>query len=84
MQFIVHMYALTVCAHARESSGTDAAVKGSDAMPKSNFTLRLNDEELEWLRQEAQKQNRSMGNLIRYILRDYKRNHCSSTENDIK
>ena len=72
MQFIVHGYALTVCAHARESSGTDAAVKGSDAMPKSNFTLRLNEDELEWLHQEAQKQNRSVGNLIRYILREYK------------
>ena len=45
---------------------------GGDVMLKSNFTLRLNDEELEWLRQEAQKQNRSVGNLIREILEEYK------------
>ena len=47
-------------------------MKGSDVMPKSNFTLRLNEDELEWLHQEAKKQNRSVGNLIRYILREYK------------
>ena len=64
--------------------GGTPAVIGGDAMPKTNFTLRLEVEELKWLHQEAQDQNRSIGNLIRYILREYKLTHSSSTETDIK
>ena len=65
--------------------GGTPAVIGGDVMLKSNFTLRLDEDELEWLHQEAKKQNRSVGNLIRYILREYKLIHCSpSASTDIK
>ena len=47
------------------------AVKGGEVM-KYNFTLRLEETELEWLRQEAKSQNRSVSSLIREILEEYK------------
>ena len=54
-------------------------------LTKSNLTLRLEDEERAWLEDEARKQSRSMGNFIRYVLHDYKVNHCaSSSEADMR
>lgn len=43
-------------------------------MPKHNFTIRLGYEEAEWLRKEAEKQHRTVANLIRYILCLYREN----------
>ena len=45
-------------------------------MPKHNLSLRLDDEEREWLEAEANSQQRSVANLIRYILREYRNTHC--------
>ena len=54
-------------------------------MPKSNFTLRLDDETRAWVEQEAREQQRSVANFILYVLRDYKLTHCSaSNETDIR
>ena len=52
--------------------GGTPAVKGGDVMSYHNFTFRLEDKELEWLRERAKAQNRSVGNLIREILEEYK------------
>ncbi len=41
-------------------------------MVKHSLTLRLDDDERVWLEAEAKKQQRSIGNLIRYILRQYR------------
>lgn len=44
-------------------------------MVKHNFTVRLSDETLEWLRKEAERQQRPVANLISYILNHYRENH---------
>lgn len=43
-------------------------------MPKHNFTVRLNDDMHNWLKKEAQAQQRSVGNLIEYVLHMYRQN----------
>ena len=43
-------------------------------MSKHNFALRLDDEMREWLEEEAQAQDRTVTNLIGYILTLYRRN----------
>ena len=58
-------------------------MKGGEAMPKNNLSLRLDDEERAWLEAEAKSQQRSLANLIRYILREYRDNHTSG-ETDIR
>ncbi len=55
---------------AKSHKDSIPAVKGGEGM-KYNFTLRLEEAELEWLHQEAKNQNRSVGNLIREILEEY-------------
>lgn len=40
-----------------------------------NFTIRLSDDELEWLKAEAEKQHRTIANLIRYLLCLYRENN---------
>ncbi len=45
-----------------------------------NLTIRLSEEERDWLDQQAKKEQRSMGNLIRYILHCYRQTHLSSEE----
>ena len=41
--------------------------------PKTkNFTVRLTDEERMWLEKEAKAQMRSVGNLISYVLSQYR------------
>ncbi len=42
-------------------------------MSKHNFALRLDDEMHNWLKKEAQAQDRTVSNLIGYILTLYKR-----------
>ena len=53
------------------------ASEGGGVMPKNNLSLRLDDEERAWLEEEAKSQQRSIANLIRYILREYRETHCS-------
>ena len=50
-------------------------MKGSEEMGKHNFTVRLSDETLMWLREEAERQHRTVANLINYILSLYRENH---------
>ena len=40
-------------------------------MTKRNFTIRLSEEDLEWLKEEAERQQRTVANLITYILSLY-------------
>jgi len=42
-------------------------------MPKEGFPLRIDDSLLDWLREEAQKVNRSVNNFIETVLIDYKK-----------
>lgn len=42
-------------------------------MKKHNFTIRFSDEEISWLKEEAQAQQRSVGNLITYVLSLYRK-----------
>lgn len=37
-------------------------------MPKKNFTVRISEELRQWLEAEAEKQNRSIANLIIHII----------------
>ena len=57
---------------AERIEGRVPAVRGGDAMPKSNFTLRLDDETRAWVEQEAREQQRSVANFILYVLRQYR------------
>ena len=43
-------------------------------MEKKNLTIRVSDDEREWLEKEAKAQCRSTGNFIRYILSLYREN----------
>ena len=40
-------------------------------MGKRNLTLRVSDEEMEWLKKEADAQMRPVGNLIMWVVRRY-------------
>ncbi len=51
-------------------------------MPKHNLSIRVDDDERAWLETEAKSQQRTVANLIRLALREYKLNHCSSSLND--
>ena len=53
-------------------------------MPKNNLSLRLDDEERVWLEEEAKSQQRSIANLIRYILREYRDTQEASRSLSIK
>ena len=46
-------------------------------MRKNNFTIRLSEEQLEWLKKEAERQQRSVGNLIAYIVSKYSRSQST-------
>ena len=39
---------------------------------RHNFTVRVSDEEAEWLKQEAERQGRSVANLIRLLIMRYR------------
>lgn len=39
---------------------------------RHNFTVRVSDEEAEWLKQEAERQGRSVANLIRLLILRYR------------
>ena len=46
-------------------------------MEKHNLTIRLSDEEREWIEKEAQSQYRTTGNFIRYVLSLYRESGAS-------
>lgn len=56
---------MVVCSTVPRMATNDHAVK------QHTIRLRVTDEELEWLRQEALRQERTIASLLRVVLRHY-------------
>lgn len=50
----------------------------------SNFTIRFSDEEAQWLKREAAKEFRTVANLVRWIIAEYRRSktECPDSSGD--
>jgi hypothetical protein len=46
--------------------------EGGEGVARKNLTIRVSDEEMEWLKQESELQMRTIGNLIIWILQQYR------------
>lgn len=46
-----------------------------ERVPMKNLTVRLSDDEIQWLKAEAAKEMRPVALLVRWILSEYRKRH---------